>query len=64
LGAAAAGQTYNAGNFDFLETASYLSINHEVAPKEQAIGSGGCADCHNDNNAGFPWAELGITKPF
>jgi octaheme c-type cytochrome (tetrathionate reductase family) len=41
-GAAYAGQNYS-GEYDFGETIMYLSVNHEIAPKEQALG---CLDCH------------------
>jgi octaheme c-type cytochrome (tetrathionate reductase family) len=28
------------------QTRMYMNINHEVAPKTQAIGAAGCGDCH------------------
>ena len=37
----------------------YLSVNHEVAPKEQAYGFNGCEDCHTNNQ--IDWSELGYT---
>jgi len=40
----------------------YLTVNHEVAPKEQAYGYSGtssCVDCHN--NGQIDWTELGWT---
>ncbi|MGI9233857.1 MAG: tetrathionate reductase family octaheme c-type cytochrome [Woeseiaceae bacterium] len=56
-GAAATGQTYT-GAFEFVDTEMYLSVNHEVAPKEQAYGmDGACGDCHLDNQ--IDWAALG-----
>jgi hypothetical protein len=51
-GAAYAGQEYS-GSFEFVETYMYLQINHEVAPKEQALG---CMDCHN---GGIDFGALG-----
>lgn len=56
-GAAAAGQTYT-GAYEFVDTEMYLSVNHEVAPKEQAYGMDGtCGDCHGGNQ--IDWAALG-----
>jgi octaheme c-type cytochrome (tetrathionate reductase family) len=42
----------------FAHTVMYLTINHEVAPKAQALD---CFDCH-----GVPsfWQEVGLTDPF
>jgi octaheme c-type cytochrome (tetrathionate reductase family) len=58
-GAAAAGQTYS-GEFEFVNTEMYLSVNHEVAPKEQAYGvDNDCADCHFGDK--IDWALLGWT---
>ena len=60
-GAAATGQTYT-GEFTFADTVMYLSVNHEVAPKEEAYGMGGgdgCTDCHF--GAPIDWTELGWT---
>jgi len=40
-------QPYTSGDFGFVETEMYLSVNHEVAPKEQAWGmDSDCGDCH------------------
>jgi hypothetical protein len=39
-----------APGYDWRYTKLYLDLNHEVAPKAQALGSasvGGCADCHS-----------------
>jgi len=61
-GALAAGQTYS-GDFLFVDTVMYLSVNHEVAPKEEAYGMGGgdgCTDCHF--GAPIDWTELGWTN--
>jgi octaheme c-type cytochrome (tetrathionate reductase family) len=62
-GAAYTGQTYS-GNFEFVDTFMYLTVNHEVAPKEQALGVGGaCDDCHTIDV--IDWAGLGYTDdPF
>jgi len=53
------GQPYT-GAYEFIDTVMYLSVNHEVAPKEQAYGmEGACGDCHI---AGvIDWTELGWT---
>ena len=53
-GAAYAGQPYS-GSYEFVDTEMYLSINHEVAPKEQARD---CNDCHN---GGIDFTELGYS---
>jgi octaheme c-type cytochrome (tetrathionate reductase family) len=50
-GAAYTGQDYS-GNYTFEDTTMLLSVNHEIAPKEQALGmgglhGGGCLDCHD-----------------
>ncbi len=56
-GAAATGQTYS-GAFEFVDTEMYLSVNHEVSPKEQAFGmDGACGDCHTGDQ--IDWVELG-----
>ncbi len=58
-GAAQTGQPYS-GQHTFVETVMYLSVNHEVAPKEQAYGSGGvesCRDCHGGEQ--IDWTKLG-----
>ncbi|MBT8092349.1 MAG: tetrathionate reductase family octaheme c-type cytochrome [Gammaproteobacteria bacterium] len=55
------GQPYTPGQFGFVPTEMYLSVNHEIAPKEQALGFGegsdGCIDCHRDNK--IDWTGLG-----
>ncbi len=68
-GAAYTGQTYS-GAYEFVDTYMYLTVNHEVAPKEQAFGNGGnCGDCHGENKidwAGLGWTDdpvLGGTRP-
>ena len=33
--------------WDWRYTKLYLDLNHEVAPKAQALGKAGCADCHS-----------------
>jgi hypothetical protein len=63
-GAAYAGQDFS-GTFDFIDTTMYLSVNHEIAPAENALGfgginGGGCLDCHDDNQVN--WKALGWTR--
>lgn len=53
-GAAAAGQTFS-GTHEFVDTEMYLSVNHEIAPKEMARD---CNDCHN---GGIDFTALGYT---
>ena len=65
-GAAYTGRPYS-GTYGFVATEALLSVNHEVAPKEQALGYGpipdGCADCHTTDY--IEWDELGWTDdPF
>lgn len=58
-GAAATGQEYT-GEFEFVETVSYWAVNHEIAPKEDALGMGGfagCANCHGGTTV--DWQALG-----
>ncbi|WP_342306289.1 tetrathionate reductase family octaheme c-type cytochrome [Methanolobus sp. ZRKC5] len=43
------------GQYEFVETSLYESINHEVAPKEGALQ---CKDCHLDDDA-MDFAALG-----
>jgi octaheme c-type cytochrome (tetrathionate reductase family) len=70
-GVAAAGQEYT-GEYEFVETLSYWAVNHEIAPKEQALGMGGtqgCVDCHGQGQINWPglgWSAdpaLGGTRP-
>ncbi|MCK4341803.1 MAG: tetrathionate reductase family octaheme c-type cytochrome [Phycisphaerae bacterium] len=56
-GTAFAGQAYS-GNYGFVNTVSYLSINHEVAPIENSLS---CESCHG--NAAF-WSQVGMEDPF
>lgn len=59
-GAAATGQEYT-GDFEFVDTVSYWSVNHEVAPKEAAFGMDGyCLDCHGGDK--IDWQALGWTE--
>ena len=65
-GAAYTGQPYS-GEYGFAATEMLLSVNHEVAPKEQALGYGpfpdGCVDCHTTQD--IEWDKLGWTDdPF
>ena len=61
-GQAYTGQPYS-GTYGFASTEMLLSVNHEVAPKEMALGSGSapdnCLQCHL--NGGIEWDELGWT---
>jgi hypothetical protein len=54
-GAVAAGQNYS-GSYEWVNTVMYLGVNHEVAPKEQALD---CLDCHNSARRGFDFKALG-----
>ena len=61
-GAAYTGRPYS-GSYGFAATEMLLSVNHEVAPKEQALGYGplpdGCVDCHGTSY--IEWDKLGWT---
>jgi octaheme c-type cytochrome (tetrathionate reductase family) len=54
--AAITGQNYS-GTYIFGQTEMLLSVNHEVAPAEQALGYGilpdGCLDCHQSGSVDF-----------
>lgn len=54
-GAKASGLPYS-GKFEFVSTAFYGSINHEVVPKEQALK---CGDCHFGGTKRLDWKALG-----
>lgn len=54
-GAKASGLPYS-GSFEFVSTEFYGSINHEVAPKENALK---CGDCHFGRNKRLDWKALG-----
>ncbi|WP_078121032.1 tetrathionate reductase family octaheme c-type cytochrome [Thiosocius teredinicola] len=59
-GAAYTGQAYS-GEFEFVDTEMLLAVNHEIAPKEQALGAGGnCRDCHAEGV--IDWSALGWEK--
>jgi octaheme c-type cytochrome (tetrathionate reductase family) len=53
-GAKASGLPFS-GKYEFVSTAFYGSINHEVAPKEQALK---CKDCHMEGKR-LDWQALG-----
>ena len=56
--AAITGQPYTSGDFGFVSTEMYLTVNHEIAPKEEAYGyENDCGDCHFDDK--IDWAALG-----
>ena len=61
-GAAYTGQDYS-GTHVFGATEMFLSVNHEIAPAEQALGAGtipdNCMDCHSTDY--IEWEELGWT---
>lgn len=58
-GAAYTGQTYT-GDYEFVNTLMYLTVNHEVAPASEAYGKGaGCNDCHFNDQ--IDWQALGWT---
>lgn len=53
------GQPYT-GDYEFVDTVMYLTVNHEIAPKEQAYGfNNACNDCHFSDQ--IDWTELGWT---
>ena len=56
-GAVVTGQDYS-GTYKFGETTMLLSVNHEIAPAENALGMGSnCGDCHS--NDVIDWEALG-----
>lgn len=58
-GAAYTGQEFT-GEYEFIDTYMFLTVNHEVAPKEQAFGyESDCADCHFEGK--INWQGLGWT---
>ncbi len=68
-GATYTGQTYT-GDYEFVDTFMYLTVNHEVAPKEMALGfERDCGDCHTQGQINWPdlgWSDdpvLGGTRP-
>ncbi|MBZ0156740.1 MAG: tetrathionate reductase family octaheme c-type cytochrome [Alphaproteobacteria bacterium] len=56
-GARTSGLPYS-GKHEFIPTAFYGSINHEIAPKEKALK---CGDCHFGINKRLDWKTLGYT---
>ena len=58
--AAYTGQDYS-GEYKFADTTMLLSVNHEVAPAEMALGKGemptSCIDCHQSDMV--DWGALG-----
>jgi octaheme c-type cytochrome (tetrathionate reductase family) len=61
-GAAYTNRPYS-GEYGFVATEMLLTVNHEVAPAEQALGAGGtpesCLDCHTGGQ--YQWGQLGWT---
>ncbi|MEJ2515580.1 MAG: tetrathionate reductase family octaheme c-type cytochrome [Gammaproteobacteria bacterium] len=52
-GANYTGEPYS-GEYFFIDTLMYLSVNHEIAPKEQALGMDAtCTDCHGAGGIDF-----------
>ena len=45
-------------NYEFIATDRWLSINHEVAPEEQALR---CDACHANTSTRLDWPALGYT---
>lgn len=43
------------GGYEWVDTMRYMSINHQVGPKDRALK---CADCHSDNGR-MDWKALG-----
>jgi octaheme c-type cytochrome (tetrathionate reductase family) len=62
-GAAYTGQNYS-GTYTFADTEMLLSVNHEVAPADQALGTGpipeACTSCHTTEH--IDWPALGWTN--
>jgi octaheme c-type cytochrome (tetrathionate reductase family) len=56
-GQIAAGDSIADADWGWIYTELYLGINHEVAPRAQALG---CMDCHADN-PGFSFTDLGYS---
>ncbi len=56
-GAAYTGQDFS-GTYSFEPTTMLLSVNHEIAPAEKALGMGSnCGDCHASKQ--IDWSALG-----
>ncbi len=48
--------------WEFRTSKLYMDLNHEVAPKEQAIGATSCSECHGDHPV-IPFGALGYPTP-
>lgn len=48
------------GEYDFVETEMYWLVNHQVAPKDQAVS---CAECHTRSNDGRLASLAGFYLP-
>ncbi len=59
-GAVYTGQEYS-GGFGFMDTTMLLTVNHEIAPAEEALGHSvyACLDCHLPDQ--IDWQALGWT---
>ncbi len=53
-GAEGSGLPYS-GKYQFVKTASYFSLSHEIAPKEEALQ---CGECHTGGTR-LDWKALG-----
>ncbi len=59
-GAVYSGQDYS-GEFKFVNTEMLLAVNHEIAPKEKALGyNNNCQDCHAEGL--IDWPALGLDE--
>jgi len=48
--------------WEYTPYASVFKLNHDIAPAAQALGTGGCTDCHG-SSAGF-WTRPVMARPF
>ncbi|MDX2507204.1 MAG: tetrathionate reductase family octaheme c-type cytochrome [Gammaproteobacteria bacterium] len=54
------GQFYS-GYFEFVDTVMLLTVNHEIAPKENSLGmNNDCSDCHAEGL--IDWPALGLAE--
>ncbi len=56
IGMKAAGLPYS-GEYDFVETQMHWRLNHQISPKNEALG---CLDCHGDKGR-LDWKGLGYS---
>ncbi len=56
--------TAGVAGWEFRCTKLYMDLNHEVAPKQQALGCGNaCTTCHDTATPAIPLQQLGYTLP-